>query len=473
MRTPLNGLGPPYRLPSDAIYFTDWRYVHPGAVGWRTAQGERGRLWSKEDVPDGFQWHPTDMPHGIRIRAQKAQKSPFFITHDKPWERFIIWCTLIHEHGRYRLWYGTCPPSGFDAPSPNLADLLCYAESDDGFAWRKPCLGIADFEGKKDTNICFGGTLARENGHHGATVFVDPSAPTSERYKLIYAGHPTAEELETYRRERPDDIDPLGVGRRPEHLLGVYGATSPDGLHWTRLPGPLVLQNSDTQTTAEYDDRLKKYVAYFRTWYLGRRCVGRAESDDFRRFPLPENILWPGPELTPSEQWYTNAKTTYPGASDYHLMFPALYRVSDDSMEVHMFSSADGINWSAVPGGPGSGAGRPEREGRGLCGHGLRPHGAAGRAARRAVPGVLHSAQVSAGHSHRRNRPCHVAKGQVGRARSAGGRRVSPVPASGRRHTHASERADPTRRPRARGSGRREGQSAVRSELCRRRPGHR
>lgn len=352
MRTPLNGLRAPYSLPSNVIYFTDWRYVYPGAVGWKTADGESGRLWSKEDVPGGFHWQPTDMPRGICIRAQEAEKSEFFITQDKSWERFIIWCTLIHDQGRHRLWYGACPPSGFDTPVPNLADLLCYAESDDGFNWKKPALGISDFEGETQTNIVFGGPLAGENGHHGGTVFVDPSAPAAERYKLIYMGRATDEEFEACKRERPDEMDPFGIRRGRGYVFGVYGATSPDGLNWTRLPGPLVLQNSDTQTTAAYDAVLKKYVAYFRTWYFDRRCVGRSETDDFRRWPMPENILCPDATLTPSEQWYTNAKTLYPGTSDYHLMFPALYRVSDDSMEVHVFSSADDINWSAVPGGP-------------------------------------------------------------------------------------------------------------------------
>jgi len=328
-------------------------------MGYATVDGRPAKMWARAPAPGGYLWSPSDMPEGVRIRAKQARKSEVLLTQDQPWERLTIYSNLIHDGGRYRLWYGACPASGFGAQVSNLTDLLCYAESEDGFTWTKPMLGVTEFEGASETNIVFGGPLSGPQGHHGSTVFVDPSAPADERYKLIYMGQAPEDEFEAYKRERPDAIDPYAIREDIGAVFGVYGATSPDGFHWTRIPGPLVIQHSDTQTVAYYDATLGKYVGYFRTWYLNRRCVGRAETDDFRRWPLPENILWPGPDSGASEQWYTNAKTLYPGTSDYHLMFPALYRQTEDMMAPHLATSADGVLWSAVPGGPVVTCGEP------------------------------------------------------------------------------------------------------------------
>ena len=48
-------------------------------------------------------------------------------------------------------------------------DLICYAESNDGIKWEKPNLGIFKFNGSGNNNIVW--------DLHGASVFVDDSAP--------------------------------------------------------------------------------------------------------------------------------------------------------------------------------------------------------------------------------------------------------------------------------------------------------
>ena len=353
MRTPLHGLKAPYELPSDVIHFTDWRYVAPGAAGWAGADGKRAGVWRQDTPPGGFRWQPADVPTGVRIRAQRARKEPVDIPRDKPWERLTTWSTLLRDGGVYRLWYHACALSGYDAPVPNLTDLLCYAESDDGFHWRKPALGISEFEGDDRTNIVYGGALAGEPGYHGGAVFIDAGAAAEQRYKMVYMGSVPKDQYEAYQRDRPDDLDPGAVREDlGPQVFGVYGATSPDGLRWRPMPRPLVVQHADTLNVGYYDEFLKKYVAYFRTWYLGRRCIGRSETDDFGRFPIPENVLVPGAGEHPSDQWYTNARTTCPDAPDYHLMFPAMYSPSDDGTRIYTYASADGIVWTRVPGGP-------------------------------------------------------------------------------------------------------------------------
>ncbi len=63
-------------------------------------------------------------------------------------------------------------------------------------------------------------------------------------------------------------------------------------------------------------------------------------------------ILEPTPDMLPSEQLYTNCRTTVPGAPDQHLMFPTIWNASiDDSTRVALASSHDGKVWHWVPGG--------------------------------------------------------------------------------------------------------------------------
>jgi hypothetical protein len=131
----------------------------------------------------------------------------------------------------------------------------------------------------------------------------------------------------------------------------MFGAVSPDGFHWTALPDPIMLANSDTNNRICYDSAAKKYVAYVRMWLYGRRAVGRAETEDFRRWPLPEPVLWIGGEHSAAVDIYTNAATLYPSSTDQYFMFPAFYQRDVDTTEIQMAASQEGRLWSFVPGG--------------------------------------------------------------------------------------------------------------------------
>jgi hypothetical protein len=129
------------------------------------------------------------------------------------------------------------------------------------------------------------------------------------------------------------------------------------------------MMHTDTQVVACYDPRLGRYVAYVREWAarplpagapdrgprrwlgVGRRAIGRSETSDFRRFPLSEMVLEPGPELAPSQVLYTNCYTTVPGAPDHPLMFPAVWDMHTDTTRIVLASSHNGRNWHYVPGG--------------------------------------------------------------------------------------------------------------------------
>ena len=53
MISPIRNQRPPYKLPSNIIYFHDWRYVHHGShsTGWRDAEGQWLRIWTNDERP--------------------------------------------------------------------------------------------------------------------------------------------------------------------------------------------------------------------------------------------------------------------------------------------------------------------------------------------------------------------------------------------------------------------------------------
>jgi hypothetical protein len=136
------------------------------------------------------------------------------------------------------------------------------------------------------------------------------------------------------------------------------------------LEEPLVVEYCDTWNTAYYDAIRREYVLYTRQWSVGprsermppdlrnswtgvgRRAIGRTASKDFRRFAPSEMVLEPTPDMAPSEQLYTNCRTSIPGAPDQHLMFPTIWNAPiDDSTRIALASSHDGKLWHWVPGG--------------------------------------------------------------------------------------------------------------------------
>jgi hypothetical protein len=351
--------GEPYELLGTRLFFTNWHYIRPGSFAWRDDSGKAVSITSATP-PGTAQFSPRDQPWGIRLRALPAQRMGPLLQAEAPWEEGagVALTTVIHDQGIYRGWGAPFTTSG-DPPGQKH---FYYLESNDGLTWRRPNLGIVEAGGTRANNI------VNIFGTDGGTVFIDPAAPPSERYKLIAEGPFSAGICDAYLRRRPNDWDPKVTRAADGRAVGMKGAASPDGLHWSMFPEPMVMEVTDTQLTAYYDLQLRKYVAYTRTWSaglrsslanparatwsLGRRSIGRSETQDFRRFPVHDMMLEPGPDLLPTDTLYTNGKTTMPGAPHHHLLFPTIWHTSSDSTSIALASSHDGRMWHFLPGSP-------------------------------------------------------------------------------------------------------------------------
>lgn len=114
-----------------------------------------------------------------------------------------IYGSVLHDGGRYRMWYQAWPRdwAGHDSC------LVAYAESDDGLDWVKPRLHLVDYGGEPN-NLC-------DLAFHSPSVFVDPYSSPSHRYRATGFSQPGREGANPQVRQR-----------------GYYTAHSADGLHW-------------------------------------------------------------------------------------------------------------------------------------------------------------------------------------------------------------------------------------------------
>lgn len=195
------------------------------------------------------------------------------IAEDKPWEKRFdnLYANVIYdrEDNLYKCWYNPFivdnSASGMTLqqrretryrPPRGREMAICYAASKDGIKWKKPELGLVEFEGSRQNNI-----LCR--GPHGAGVFKDLRDPDpARRYKAIFKG------------------------RR----LSV--AFSADGIHWSKaVPCPEVDVAGDTHNNALWAPTLGKYVGITRTWGKQGRQVARTESDDFLKWTKAQVVL--------------------------------------------------------------------------------------------------------------------------------------------------------------------------------------
>ena len=252
---------------------------------------------------------------------------------DRPWEGEESWCPIVMRDGdRYRMWY-----RGGGDGGPGQQSFTCYAESQDGVEWHRPSLGIHEFGGSKDNNICISTPDA-----NNVAVFRDeqPGVPDAERYKA--AGR--------------------WGGGSPSR---IYGLVSPDGVRWEMAPdGPLIVApeddpHFDSPVGAFWDPAAEHYAIYARGWEPpGRtriRAIRRSISKDFTDWSPWEYIT-----INSGETWehhlYTNSGHPYYRAP-YYLMFPKRF-VTDRTRfaewpypgqsDVILLASRDGLRFTQL-----------------------------------------------------------------------------------------------------------------------------
>ena len=181
-----------------------------------------------------------------------------------------IWGTVLKDGGRYRMWYQPWPEDwdGRDV------SLVGYAESDDGLSWDKKPLGLVDY-GPSPNHLC-------DLGLHCPSVFVDPQAQSSHRYRAVGCANPGS----------------TGTRLRPDQQRGYYTAHSSDGLHWEYDAETPTWQGADTLKSVWHPVQQRGIITLKRSVrYQGfrRRSLWQAECVDGAYAPavralVPDNF---------------------------------------------------------------------------------------------------------------------------------------------------------------------------------------
>lgn len=224
--------------------------------------------------------HPT--PRGIVLRT------------DEPWEgNASAYFTIFRDGDQYRMYYRCAHRSGGDVDQ----ELTCYAESNDGINWRKPDLGLVEFNGSKQNNIVWD-----RLGTHNFTPFKDPNpeARPDARYKAVASKK----------------------GSYPDGEL--YAFSSPDGIRWERMrQEPIITKGAfDSQNLVFWDSDRGQYRAYWRDFRDGTRDIRTANSEDFRHWSDSKWLKYPG---AAERDLYTNQIMPHPRAPHVLIGFPARF----------------------------------------------------------------------------------------------------------------------------------------------------
>ena len=314
--------------------FLDWYGVWPG----HTAIDQSGEVWSQ------------DRPLGVSLRVQEARKSEIFIHPEHPWEEGTLSpCCVLADEGLLKLWYYSCGADSDDST------CLAYAESEDGFNWRRPQLGLQQYRGSTQNNLLF-----PVEDFELQSVFIDPSAPPEERFKAMgrssivyHKGKVVAKMSRDEKWAIRRQMDEAGLTREQKaeelYFHGLLrGAVSADGCRWSFLPEPLLnvgRSGLDSQNIASYDEETGTYAGYLRGHHDRRRCIRRTEGGEFANWSPTRLVFAMDPQDPPDDDVYSSGYCRCPG-SGRHLIFPGIYHRTASSTDVQLASSRDGQLWS-------------------------------------------------------------------------------------------------------------------------------
>jgi hypothetical protein len=340
--------------------FLDWGLIQAGSIEYvRQDTREVVPLNGHGDVhdPRDVDAVPVAVPSGIRVRTQPATVAGSFaqvlFPPQFPWEKGCEVHTLLCDRdGVYRLWY-------------RCVGKLAYAESMDFKTWKRPLGAGMPFEGSNETNLirvinvdelANSAIKSIDEAAPGASgaFFMDDSAPPSERFKCTFLAHLNVNTDEYAKQNHL----PLSAMTGALSTV-IFGAVSADGIRWRVLPKPLMLHDADTMTVAAYDVLLHRYVMYTRLYELGRRTIAFAETDRFDRWPLPRNMLTPGPEDPPTLDFYASGFAPYPRRPEIRTMLCLAYNRGKDNSDIRLATSRDAHTFHFVPGAPMIRPGRP------------------------------------------------------------------------------------------------------------------
>jgi hypothetical protein len=258
-------------------------------------------------------------------QAFKSLRNPV-VVQDKPWEGTIgPYPSVLYDDRthKFRMWYQCFNLTNyFTHDGPNY--YVAYAESEDGFDWKKPLLEGFPFGQYPRTNVVMTGRGGRRAS--GMQVFLNPDqSDPQKRFMMVY----TAQTVDL--------------------------AYSPDGLHWNIVEKPLLQYKTDFPNHLLWIPENKLWYLYVRPAVRangrgplpeGLRHTGRrlavTISNDLTNFEIPRTVLYPDERDEPD---YDNA-VVFRRYGVFLALYSEMYQEHGGSeTDMHVAISRDGIHW--------------------------------------------------------------------------------------------------------------------------------
>ena len=303
------------------------------------ASGEQAPITSAVQLfVDDYLIDTTD---GVRRTVHQWRKHPGnpVLRADKPWEfggNYV--CThgsviFDRQESIFKAWYWTLNDEDSAIPTTNIKSM-CYATSPDGIHWKKPNVGLYEFQGSKNNNMVM--ASSKDDLKSVPTLFTfgaikTPGDPDPDRlYKACF-----------YER-------PPGVGYMSS-ADGAWSATSPDGIHWTKSKALIMPGVGDT-VDFFYDSIHKRYVCFAKRYTDRGRTRFQCESEDFVKWTEPRLIMKTDAKDDQPCDFYNNTGFVW---GDMLLGWLQVFYKHQDPYKhrlvLELMYSRDGENWSRMP----------------------------------------------------------------------------------------------------------------------------
>ena len=268
---------------------------------------------------------------GTRFVGNTPQNRGKVVGFENAWEGAgSLGVTVFEDKENIKLYYRGYPRHKSDDESSFQTSCLSVSAKGDGLSFSPYPVNEIDYNGVAENNI-----VKMDSICHNFAPFYDtnPDCRPDERYKAI-------------------------GGKKQDG--GIFVFASSDGIHWKSLLDHAVITKGafDSMNMVFWDDHAKLYRCYSRYYDDSIRAIQSCVSTDFIHWSAPVHNQY---EDGITDQLYTNATRTIPGAEHILISFPMRYNPARKKIPAHggsdhwsfdgasdmvLMTSRDGVLWN-------------------------------------------------------------------------------------------------------------------------------
>lgn len=287
--------------------------------------GRRKQLFLDKYLVDS-----TDEVLFTMMAPQRHRDNPL-LSPDVPTDGQLIMPTSVHwnpDKSVFQMWY-----AAVHFENGNEEHYTAYAESEDGLKWHRPIMNLIDFNGSKANNLITGGGYVIKDDH-------DPDK--TRQYKSVGSG---------------GDARSVNINYSSDGVSDWRGSSL----------NPLFRNTGDTHTLLGWDEKMGKYIGYFRPMGTRPKALVRQQqrqiavsfSDDGEKWSPMVPVLAPDAHDPPGTEFYRLTAIRY---EDYFVGLVSVLHMDsanldfyqpdpvgvEQTVDMQLVVSRDAVTWTRV-----------------------------------------------------------------------------------------------------------------------------